>query len=147
MKITLEDQNSEQLEIIIRGNLSDERVQTIITLLKENALNTKLIVFDAQKEIILSIKDILYFEVTQRKTYVYTSKHEYTTKYTLSQIQTIFKQQGVCQIGKSILVNIHHVQSLEAEFSGNYIVTLDNHTKLMVSRFYMKHFRKVIMEG
>ncbi len=146
MKITLEDAKSEQIEVIIRGDITDGRIQHIVALLKGGSISSKIILFEEAKEILTDIGDIYYFEVSGRKTMAATAKNKYICKQTLSEISALFRGQGIVQVGKSLLLNIHHVKSLEAEFSGNYVVNLANGHRLIVSRFYMKDFRKAIME-
>ncbi len=145
MKIKLEDANIEEIEITIRGNIAHESVQNLIRILKENNLTSKISLFENSKEVFLDIKEIAYFEVIERKVYAKTKDKKYFCKHSLTEILDVFKNQGVTQIGKSILVNIDYVKYLEAEFSGNYIITLKNNEKLLVSRFYMKDFRKAIL--
>ncbi len=147
MKITLEDIPGNETEVIIRGNIADSKVQHIIALLKSSNVSSKLIVYDESTEVLIDINEVYYFETTDRKAWVVTEKGKYICKYTLSEISAMFRSHGIVQIGKSLLVNIHHVSSLSAEFSGNYIVSLSNESSLLASRFYMKEFRNAIMEG
>ncbi len=146
MKIILEDVQNEETEVIIRGNLADSKVQRIISLIKDGNVSSRLIVFDDSKELLTDIKDIYMFEVRERKVFASTSGGKFQCKYSLSEIIALFRNQGMVQIGKSLLVNVRHVKSLEAEFSGNYVVTLRNDEKLIASRFYMKEFRNAILE-
>ena len=146
MKIKLEDIESNEIEVIIRGNIADEKIQHIVSLLKSNSTTTKILLQDDEKEILTDIVDILYFETIERKVYASTSNDKLICRYSLSEISSMFKSRGITQIGKSLLVNVNHVKSLESEFSGNYVITLKNDQKLVVSRFYMKDFRNLIME-
>lgn len=146
MKITLEDTNSEEVEVIIRGNIASDGVQRLISLIKSTSTTTKIILFDENKEVLVQVCDILYFEIDGRKVVAAAKQGKLTSRHTLSEISALFKNQGICQINKGQLVNTKHVKSLEAEFSGNYVITLANREKLVVSRFYMKEFRKSIME-
>ena len=146
MKIILEDSTNEELEIIIRGDISNKNVAHIISLLKGSNVTSKIILFDDSKEILVDISDIAYFEVINRKNFAKISNGKYICKYSLAEISTMFKKHGITQIAKSILVNVNHVKSLEAEFSGKYIINLKNNEKLIASRFYMKDFKNAIME-
>ena len=146
MKIKLENVENDEIEVIIRGNIVDEKVQHIIRLLKSNSITTKILLQDEEKEILTDMSDVLYFETVERKVYASTSKGKLLCRYSLSELLSMFKSRGITQIGKSLLVNVNHVRVLEAEFSGNYVVTLTNNQKLVVSRFYMKDFRNTIME-
>lgn len=146
MKIILEDIESNEIEVTIKGNISDTRVQHLIAVLREGNITSKIMLYDDEKEILAKVDEILYFEVSDRRVFAIANENRYLCKYTLSELSKLFKSQGITQIGKSLLVNVHHVKSLEAEFSGNYVVSLDNGEKLVASRFYMKEFRNAIME-
>ncbi len=145
MKIKLEDADISEIEITIRGNLADKNIQHLISVLKENKLTSKILLFAEEKEILVDAGDILYFEVQERKTFAQTINGRYLCRHTLQEILSLFNNQGIVQISKSSLVNIKYVKFLESEFSGNYIITLKNDEKLMVSRFFMKDFRKAIL--
>ncbi len=147
MKIILEDSTNEEIEIIIKGNVASTKVQHLLSLLKQSNVSTKIIVFEDSKEILINVSEIHYFSVESRKIYGIIGKNKYLCKQNLSDILSLFKNQGICQISKSLLVNINFVKSLEAEFSGNYTVMLKDGSKLTASRFYMKEFRNAIMES
>ncbi len=146
MKIKLEDVENSEIEITIKGNLADEKVKHIINLLKSSSVTTKIILFSQEKEILTDISEVLYFEVSSRKVYAKINDTKLVCKYSLLEVLAMFKNRGIVQIGKSLLVNVNFVKSIQAEFSGNYIITLKNDEKLLVSRFYMKEFRNAIME-
>ncbi|MFI3238411.1 MAG: LytTR family DNA-binding domain-containing protein [Lachnospiraceae bacterium] len=147
MKLILEDSNEPEITVTVKGNLTDTQVQNIVSLLKASNISNKIIVYDDEKEILTNIHEVQYFIVENRKVYAVISKKRYLVRYNLNEASSLFRNQGIVQIGKSLLVNTHKVQYLEAEFSGNYVLTLDDKTKLIISRLYMKEFRKAIMEA
>mgnify|MGYP000779049765 FL=1 len=58
--------------------------------------------------------------------------------------QTLY-HSGFVQINKGTLLNVRQAQSVQSEFSGNYIVTLqDGKTRLTISRKYFKAFRTYV---
>ncbi len=146
MKITLEHIDNIEPEITIKGDITNKNIQHILSMLKSNNVSSKIILYIDETELFTDISDIIYFEVQDRKTFATTDKQKYLCKQTLTDILLLFNNHGITQISKSVLVNVHHVSALNAEFSGNYIATLDNGEKLLVSRFYMKTFRNAIME-
>ncbi len=83
--------------------------------------------------------------VEDRKTFVVIEDRHYHIKYNLSEILNLFQNQGMVQIGKSLLVNVNHVRTLESELNGNYILTLSDQSTLVASKFYMKEFRNAIL--
>ena len=58
--------------------------------------------------------------------------------------QTLY-HSGFVQINKGTLLNVRQAQSVQSEFSGNYVVTLqDGKTRLTISRKYFKAFRTYV---
>ncbi len=147
MKIILEDTKNSEIEIVIKGDILDSKVQHIISLLSESSVSSKIILYDDLTEVLMDISEISYFEVVARKTFAVANNKRYVTRNNLAELLSLFGGYGICQIGKSVIVNINHVKSLEAEFSGNYTIRLKNGEKIIASRFYMKNFRKMVMEG
>lgn len=146
MKITLEDYSNSQLEIFIRGDISDPRVTQLVSFLKSKNWSGKIIGGYKGKEVLINVSEIHYFIVEERRTFAIINNKRYSIKYSLTEILTYYKNYGITQIGKSILVNLNHVCTLEAEINGNYLLTLSDQTTLIASRFYMKDFRNAILE-
>lgn len=146
MKLIIEDTNKEEIEVIIKGNINNSKVQTLISLINTISVSSKLILWDNEKEMLINLDEIYYFTTENRHIYAKTISNKLVCKYNLSELLTIFEIYGITQISKSTLVNVHQIKSLEAEFSGNYLITLDNGEKIIASRFYMKNLRKAIME-
>ncbi len=147
MKITLQHLDDIETEIIIKGNVATNEVQQIIALLNNSSVSSKIVLYDTETEIFADITEVHYFEIIDRKSFAITAKGKYICKHTLGEISALYKKQGIAQINKSTLVNVKHVKSLAAEFSGNYTVNITNGEQLIVSRFYMKAFRNSILEG
>lgn len=146
MKLIIEEANCDDIEVTIKGKIKSPKVQKLISFIKTISGSSKLILWDDKKEVVTNIREIYYFTTYNRHIYAKISTHRLICKYTLSEILTIFESYGIKQISKSTVININHIKSLEAEFSGNYLITMDNGEKIIVSRFYMKNLRKAIME-
>ena len=146
MKITIEDTITEDIELIIRGNIQDPKLQKLISIVNSISDISTLILWDGSKEVVTRLEDVYYFTVENRHVYALTTTGRLICKYSLNEILTIFSRCKIVQASKATLVNVNHIISLEAEFSGNYILTLDNGEKILASRFYMKNLRKTIME-
>ena len=123
MKITLQPSDSEALEVIIRGNLSDPQIPQIIAALHAAKATSCLFLYQKDKEYLCPVKDISYFEAMDGKIIAFT-------------------KQG-CMEARNKLYEL--AQSVQSEFSGNYIVTLqDGKTHLTISRKYFKAFRTYV---
>lgn len=146
MKLTIEETNCDEIEVIVKGKINNPKVQTLISFINTISVSSKVILWDDEKEILTNLSEIYYFTTHNRHICAKTMNQQLICKYTLNELSKIFENYGITQISKSTLVNVHHIKSLEAEFSGNYLITLSNGEKIMASRFYMKNLRKAIME-
>lgn len=147
MKITLEQADLTEPEIIIRGDISDTQVQNIVGFLKGKQTLQKMFFFKDDKEYLFDITDVVYFEADNNKIFAHIGNEVYKTQHKLYELESIGHSKGFVRINKGIIVNINYVLSVEAEFSGNYILFLrDTKTQLTISRKYVKDFKRYVME-
>ena len=145
MKITLEQADLSEPEVIIRGDVSGAQVQNIVGLL--NGKQRKMFFFKNEREYLFDIDDVIYFETDGSKVIAHIDGDIYETKHKLYELESMGYSKGFVRISKSVIVNINHVLSVEAEFSGNYELLLkDTRTRLTISRKYVKDFKKYVME-
>lgn len=146
MKLTLEQADNAELEVIIRGNLTDPQVSQLVTVLNSTHTISRLFLYCEEKEYLCSVSDILYFEAMNGKVFAHTPNEVLEAKNKLYELATMLSGNGFIQINKSMILNIHFLQSIEPEFSGNYIATLRNQKRLPISRKYFKAFRNYVMK-
>ena len=146
MKLTVEQADLAEPEIIIRGNLADPEVSHLVSILGSPRTVSRLFLYQDEKEYLCSISDILYFEAMGGKVYAHTRQQVLETKNKLYELADMLSGSSFVQISKSTIVNVSFVQSIEPEFSGNYTASLHNHETLTISRKYFKPFRNYIMK-
>ena len=141
MKIKLESAELPETEVIIRGDVTSEEVVSLLQLLKKRN-SGKLILYKEEEQYIMDADEIVYVEVSDNKVYAYTKQGTYEAKQKLYEIKELLGGRSFAQINKSVIVNIHCVKSIQAEFSGNYRLKLKNRKEsLTISRKYFKEFR------
>ena len=74
MKITLQPSDSEALEVIIRGNLSDPQIPQIIAALHAAKATSCLFLYQKDKEYLCPVKDIPYFDAMDAKIIAFTKQ-------------------------------------------------------------------------
>lgn len=145
MKLTLEPDDRHELEVILRGDLNDPQVSRIIAALNTAKVISRLFLYQGEKEYLCPVEDIRYFEANRNKIFAVTTQGRMETRHKLYELADMLHGSGFIQINKGMIVNVHAVQSVEAEFSGNYIATLtDGTTRLSISRKYFKAFRDFV---
>lgn len=147
MKFTLEPAENEELEVIIRGNLSDPQVSQIIAALNAAKAISRLFLYHEEKAYLCPVSDILYFEAARNKISAHTRQGVMETRCKLYELADMLRGSGFVQISKGVIVNIRGVLSVEPEFSGNYTAMLSDHkTRLTISRKYFKAFRDYVVK-
>ena len=145
MKITLENSDLSEPEIIIRGRAESIQVRNLIELLSDK--KQKMFFFKNEREYIFDISDVSYFETDGSKVIAHIGNEAYETRRKLYELESVGRPHGFIRISKSTIVNINYVLSIEAELSGNYTLTMKSiGTHLTLSRKYAGDFKRFVME-
>lgn len=146
MKIILEQGENPELEVVVRGNLSDPQIPQLVASIHRAGGMSKLFLYAEEREFIHRAEEIDYFEAAGDKVYAHLGEQLLETRHKLYELADGLYGKGFVQINKGVVVNSAAVASVAAEFSGNYVVHLKNKTRLSLSRKYVKEFRKYILE-
>ena len=145
MKISLEQAENSELEVIIKGDIQSEEALALVSVLGNASAFGKILLQGEDESILCNPKDIIFFESSAGKTYASTQNGTYEVKEKLYELSDSLKNKGFIQINKSTVVNINFVQSISAEFSGNYIAKLKNSgDTLVISRKYFNSFKEFV---
>lgn len=145
MKISLEYSENKELEVIIRGDTNSEEAAGIISALNNISIFGKIMLRKEDESFLYDPKDIFYFESIKGKTYAVTANERYEAKEKLYELCKTLKSKGFIQINKSTVVNINHIRSISAEFSGNYYARLiSREERLTISRKYFNSFKEFV---
>lgn len=144
MKIILEPAELQETEIIIRGNVGSDEVSNLLQFLGKKE-SGKILLYKEEEQFVIEREEIIYLETSGNKVSVYTETDVYESKLKLYELKEILDSFSFAQINKSTLVNINFVKSIQAEFSGNYLIKLKNRKEtLTISRKYFKEFKNQI---
>lgn len=142
MKIKVqEDAIENDIEVVIHCQQYDERVKKIIDQLGyvQKRLNCR-----KDKELCsIFLSDIFYIETIDEKTFIYALDDIYESHEKLYMLEERLSHDGFIRISKSCLMNLDTLKSVRALLNGKYEATLINDEKLIISRSYMKSFKKV----
>lgn len=144
MKITFEPSDSQETEVVIKGDIASPEVASLLQFLgKKNS--GKLILFKEDEQFVVDTAEIVFAETSANKINIYTDNDVYESKQKLYELMETLEAFNFVQINKSTIVNIDCVKSIQAEFSGNYCIKLKNRKEVLtVSRSYFKKFKESI---
>lgn len=99
---------------------------------------------ETERTRILSLGEILYIEVVDRKTYAYLKDSVWRISYGLQQFKDNFGDAGFARNNKSMLVNIYHVKELKAQINMRVNIVMDNGEQIVLNRSYKNEFYKYL---
>jgi two-component system LytT family response regulator len=85
---------------------------------------------------ILRTADITWIEAGHNRVEIYTDKQSHVCRKTMRDIERRLSPELFVRISRSIIVNIDQVNELAPLSSGEYALTLQNGTRLTLSRRY-----------
>lgn len=85
-------------------------------------------------------EDIFYCEIVDKRCYAYLESQVWGIDISLSDFLTQYEHKGFVRISKSMLVNLHHIDRLEADINMRTKLILDNKESVIMNRSYRNDF-------
>ena len=145
MKITLnQDASIRETEVIINCPQVDEDILRLVAMLR--VYQKKLVgILDGERRL-LDVKDILYIDTADKKTFLYTEKAVLESALRLYELEDALRELDFLRAGRSMIVNFRRVQSIRPELGGRLLVTMDNGEQVYVSRQYAGEMKEKLRE-
>lgn len=131
----------EQEEIVVRSQQITKEIENILKSLEGN---TPVVVVGYKENSLyrIPVKQILYFESIDNRTFLYCEKTVYETKYKLYELENSLSQYGFFRVSKSMIVNLKMIHNVSPEFSGRFRAVLKNGETVLISRKYVPVMKK-----
>ena len=143
MRITIEEDASlTEAEVVIRCTEVNDDVLRLIGAVE--LLDQRLVGFEDGKRLVLSAKDVLYFESVDAHTYAYLPNSVVEVPFRLYELKERLGTMGFEHASKSCIVNLNRIVRMAPYVGGRLIATLDNGEDLVVSRKYAPKIKKRI---
>ncbi|MDF2905230.1 MAG: LytTR family transcriptional regulator [Herbinix sp.] len=91
-------------------------------------------------------QEIYYIESVDKKTFLYLEKDVVQIEHSLQELESQLESSGIVRINKSVLVNIYHIEKVNADINMHLCLVMENAEKLSVNRTYKKSFMKYLKE-
>ncbi|MFR5266645.1 LytTR family DNA-binding domain-containing protein [Clostridium sp.] len=141
MKVKIKkNEKIKEIEVTIACSKINNEVQELLKSL--NKVSKKISVIDKNGIKLIMIKDILYMESVDKKTFVYTFNNIYESKLKLYEIENELREKGFMRISKKTIINLSQVSNISPDLSRRLILTLENGEKIIVSRQYVLEFKR-----
>ena len=146
MKITLnQDPSFGETEITINCPQAEEAVLRLIAMLR--FYQKKLVgILDGERHL-LDVKDILYIDTADKKTFLYTERQVYQSALRLYELEDTLKELDFFRAGRSAILNFRRVRSVRPELGRRWLVTMDNGEQIWVSRQYAGELKEKLRQA
>lgn len=145
MKITLnQDPSFPEPEVIINCPQADEDILRLVAMLR--IYQRKLLGVLNGEQHLLDVKDILYIDTTDKKTFLYTETAVYESALRLYELEDGLRELDFLRAGRSVIVNFRKIKSIRPELGGRMLVTMDNGEQVYVSRRYAGELKEKLRE-
>lgn len=132
-----------EIDVTVKAaNFSDE-VQELMRKLEElNAKFSAVPLSVNDRVVMVQIDQIIAIEVLDNELTIYTHERNYQLRGQLKKMAERINDGNFVQISKNTVINLNHLDSLEAAFSGNMTAFLTDDLKFSVSRKYLSDLKK-----
>ena len=140
MKYIIEQIKQGDDELILRYQNLNQEVEHIMNFM--SFAEKKLVGTKDGSQIVVDVKQILYIESVDRKTFVYLEDDVVRVEYTLTQFERMLNSPRFFRCSKSMIMNIDKVKVLDSLASNRIDATMCNGEHIIISRTYASEFRR-----
>ena len=145
MKITLnQDPAFPETEVIINCPQADEDILRLVAMLRIH--QKKLVGILEGGRHLLDVKDILYIDTADKRTFLYTGKAVYESALRLYELEDSLRELDFLRAGRSAIVNFRRIRSIRPELGGRLLLTMDNGEQVYVSRQYAGEMKEKLRD-
>ena len=92
----------------------------------------------------VKVGDIDWIEADRNYVRLHVGKESHTIRERISHLEESLDPRLFARIHRSTIVNLNRVREMQQWFSGDYVVILDNGTRLRLSRHYRDRVEKQV---
>lgn len=123
--------NAEVLEIMKKLQVNDSRPASLVGTKDEQIYTIKL-------------KDILYIEATENKTFIYCANDFFESKLKLYEIEELLRGTSFFRCSKSMILHASKINYVSPAFNGRFEARLINDERIIISRQYVPNLKKIL---
>lgn len=123
----------------------DERLDSLIDELRaRNQYLERLVVRAGGRILILRVADIDWVEAASNYVRLHAGGREYLLRETMTALESKLDPADFVRIHRSTIVRVDKIRELEPLFQGDYVVILDDNTRLTSSRGYREKLQELL---
>lgn len=124
----------------------NEQLEGIVTAIYPSFTDGKSVVTVRTEDgwIPVAFEKVMYLEVKNRKTNVYTEDFFGTHKNSLQEFEYSLPRESFVRCHRSFIVNVNHVKEIYPDTHSTFLLAMRNGAKIPVSQSYASYFRKLL---
>jgi len=83
---------------------------------------------------LVRVEEIYYASARNKRVYIHTEDAEYSTYYTLTQLEELLPRDGFCRAHESAIVNLERIEQIHFLGNHSYSISLSNSVQIPVGR-------------
>jgi two-component system LytT family response regulator len=115
----------------------------LMTLLDERPLD-RLVIRTRGKVSFLKPSEIDWIEADGKHAVLHAGKETHVVRHTLGRLEQHFARHGFVRVHRSAIVNVERIKELEPWFHGEFVVVLQDGTKLTSSAAHSKDLHRLV---
>jgi DNA-binding LytR/AlgR family response regulator len=92
----------------------------------------------------IPFEKVIYMEVKNRKTHIFSTKDMGTNKNTLQEFEYLLPRETFIRCHRSFIVNVHHIKEIYPDTHSTFVLEMTNGARIPVSQSYSSYFRKLL---
>ena len=128
------DERYTETEITVNCNRMNDDVEKLLAAIR--MFDMKLTGRKNGEQHIIDLKNVIYIESIDRRTFLYTTQDVYESSCKLYELEEKLKDRDFLRASKSCLFNPLHIQSLKSDLEQKLTLTMEGGIKIVVSRQY-----------
>lgn len=147
MKVRVACHKKNEAEVIKAIEKGDVQIsdQASYIIIEESRLPATFLTVKERGEYVrIPIKDILYIDSLEAEVYVHTLHQTLPIRDTLAHLELVLSEKGFLRTHKSYLVQVDKISRIRASMNTKFLLVMENHDTVEVSRTYYYRFKEVI---
>jgi two-component system, LytTR family, response regulator len=132
----------------IRGKRRNEIEERLVALLGElrgkSQFLERIVVRSGGRILILRIEDVEWLEAASNYVRIHAGGREYLLRETMTNLETKLDPSHFVRIHRSTIVRLDRIKELEPLFQGDYVLILEDGTRLTSSRGYRDRLQELL---
>lgn len=145
MKIVVnQDPSCPETEIIVNCRQADEDLLKLIAMLR--VYQQKLAGILEGEQHLLDVKEVLYIDTVDKKTFLYTEKGVYQSALRLYELEDALKEMDFFRAERSTILNFCRIRSLRPELGRRWLGAMNNGEQVWVFRQYAGELKEKLKQ-